>query len=236
QAVQAVAQRELRLAWSALRESVTWLDELLRAPPGAAAPDVAAQVRGAAAALLWRDNLRHRHDIERAYLKAIGAARQQIIIANAYFIPGRRLRRALVQAVQRGVRVRLLIQGKYERFLQYHAPRPVHQALLAAGVEIHEYAPSALHAKVAVVDERWATVGSSNLDPISLLLAREANVVTTDRRFAQALSRRLEQLLREQGTALQLQALRQRPWHVKLRDMLAFAVMRTVLFLTGHRY
>ena len=94
-------------------------------------------------------------------------------------------RRALVMAVQRGVRVRLLVQGKYEHFLQYHAARPVFRQLLRAGVLIHEYAPSALHAKVAVVDRRWATVGSSNLDPLSLLLAREANIVSTDADFAQ---------------------------------------------------
>jgi cardiolipin synthase len=86
----------------------------------------------------------------------------------------------LVAAARRGVRVRLLLQGRYEYFLQYHASRPVYGALLAAGVEIHEYAASFLHAKVAVVDTRWATVGSSNLDPLSLLLAREANVVVED--------------------------------------------------------
>lgn len=237
QAVRSVAERDLRRAWEALREGVPWLDEVLRAAPPVPPEGMRwPEARGAAAALLWRDNLRHRHAIERAYLKAIGSAREQVIIANAYFIPGRRLRRALIQAVRRGVRVQLLIQGKYERFLQYHAPRPVHQALLAAGVDIREYAPSALHAKVAVVDDRWATVGSSNLDPISLLLAREANVVTTDRGFATALRRRLEHLLHTSGRALDLATLRQRPWHDKVRDALAFAVMRAVLFLTGHRY
>jgi len=120
--------------------------------------------------------------------------------------------------------------------LQYHAPRPVHHRLLAAGVEIHEYAPSALHAKVAVVDGRWATVGSTNLDPLSLLLAREANVVTTDARFARHLRDRLDELMRTQGQPLALAALRARPWHERVRDRLAFGVMRTVLFLTGHRY
>ena len=71
--------------------------------------------------------------------------------------------------------------------MQYHAARPVYSALLAAGVEIHEYASSFLHAKVAVVDaaepQAWATVGSSNLDPLSLLLAREANVVVHRQRL-----------------------------------------------------
>ena len=237
QAVRAARQRAFRAAWEALREGLPrleawdWTDPV----PGPA-PHPELHVRHASAALLLRDNLRHRHDIERAYLKAIGEARHEVVIANAYFIPGRRLRRALVLAVQRGVRVRLLIQGRYERFLQYHAARPVHHRLLAAGVEIHEYAPSALHAKVAVVDGRWATVGSTNLDPLSLLLAREANVVTTDAAFARQLRDRLDRLMRTQGATLTLAELGRRPWHERLRDRAAFAVMRTVLFLTGHRY
>ncbi|WP_334135260.1 cardiolipin synthase ClsB [Tepidimonas sp.] len=193
-------------------------------------------VVGARATVLWRDNVRHRHDIEHAYLRAIERARREVVIANAYFIPGRRLRHALARAAARGVRVRLLVQGKYERFLQYHAPRPVHAWLLRRGVEIRAYAPSSLHAKVAVVDEAWATVGSTNLDPISLLLAREANIVTTDRRFARHLRERLDHLLREAGEPLEAGALRQRRWHERARDWLAFAVMRAVLFLTGHRY
>ena len=190
----------------------------------------------AKAALLLRDNVGHRHDIERAYLKAIGEARQDIVIANAYFIPGRKLRRALMLAVQRGVRVRLLSQGRYENFMQYHAARPVYQKLLAAGVEIHEYAPSALHAKVAVIDRRWATVGSTNLDPLSLLLAREANVMSTDRRFASLLHERLQALLEREGARVDLRTLGQRTRWQRLADRLAFGLMRAVLFLTGHRY
>src|SRR5690606_3980994 len=147
------------------------------------------------AALLLRDNVRHRSDIEKAYLRAIGLAREEIIIANAYFVPGRKLRRALGLAAGRGVRVRLLLQGRDEYFPQYHAARPVYGELLAAGIEIHEYSPSFLHAKVAVIDalgpRPWATVGSSNLDPLSLLLAREANVVVENREFARDLRERL---------------------------------------------
>lgn len=230
QAVSAARQRHFRDAWQAVREG--WFHH----EGGGGGVGVAAQATDAQAALLLRDNLLHRHDIERAYLKAIGEARTEVVIANAYFIPGQRLRRALLHAVQRGVRVRLLVQGKYERFLQYHAPRPVHHRLLAAGVEIHEYAPSALHAKVAVVDGRWATVGSTNLDPLSLLLAREANVVTTDPDFARQLRDRLDVLVRTRGDTLQLAALRQRPWRERLRDRVAFGIMRAMLFLTGHRY
>ena len=191
------------------------------------------------AALLLRDNVLHRSQIERAYLKAIGLARHEVLIANAYFLPGRRLRQALVHAARRGVRVRLLLQGRYEYFMQYHAARPVYGTLLAAGVEIFEYDASFLHAKVAVVDpdnERpWATVGSSNLDPLSLLLAREANVVVADRWFAQQLHRRLIQVIASQSTPVSA-TFGQRHWRQRLRDRLAFGLMRMALFLTGHRY
>lgn len=137
--------------------------------------------------LLLRDNLRHRHDIEQAYMSAIENAQREIIIANAYFLPGLRLRRALLSAAQRGVRVVLLLQGRVEYRLQHYATLALYDELLSAGVEIHEYRASFLHAKVAVVDEEWATVGSSNIDPFSLWLGREANLAVCDKGFAGAL-------------------------------------------------
>jgi cardiolipin synthase A/B len=103
-------------------------------------------------------------------------------------------------------------------------------------MEICEYAPSALHAKVAVVDERWATVGSTNLDPLSMLLAREANVTTTDRRFAALLREHLDDIVCNRSNRMEAHALNSRPWGERLLDRVAFGIMRTVLFLTGHRY
>ena len=195
---------------------------------------------GMRAALLLRDNLRHRSRIERAYRRAIAMAREDIIIANAYFLPGGKLRRALVLAAQRGVRVRLLLQGRYEYFMPHHAVRPVYHTLLQAGVEIYEYAPSFLHAKVAVIDAQgrrpWATVGSSNLDPLSLLLAREANVVVRDRAFASELHARLCQAMAGAGQRVQAVQLAQRPWHQRLLDRVAYALMRSALWLTGNHY
>lgn len=192
------------------------------------------------ASLLLRDNVRHRARIEKAYLRAIGAAREEIIIANAYFLPGRKLRRALVLAARRGVRVQLLLQGRYEYFLQYHAARPVYGTLLAAGVEIHEYEPSFLHAKVAVIDAAsahpWATVGSSNLDPLSLLLAREANVVLEDGDFALSLRQRLVDAMQHAGQLLHPETYAQRPWRVRCLDRIAFALVRMALWLNGKNY
>lgn len=196
-----------------------------------------AQVR---AALVLRDNVRNRARIEKTYLRAIGSARHEVIIANAYFVPGRKLRKALLMAARRGVRVRLLLQGRYEYFMQYHAARPVYGALLEAGVEIHEYAPSFLHAKVAVVDalgdRPWATVGSSNLDPLSLLLAREANVVVEDAAFARDLRQRLVHAMQHAGHRMDPARYAGRPLRQRVLDRLAFGLMRLALWLTGHRY
>ena len=255
QVVRKAKQREFKMAWAALRETLPIGDfsdvlKLFRGSAGKPADDregpnslpEALQavdskgVDGAVAALLLRDNLAHRHDIERAYLKAIGEARHEIVIANAYFVPGRKLRRALTLAAGRGVRVRLLVQGRYENFFQFHAARPVQQTLVAAGIEIREYAPSALHAKVAVVDQRWATVGSTNLDPLSLLLAREANVLTTDARFAAIIHQRLDTLFNHAGASIDVPSLSGRGMLQRMLDRLAFGAMRALLYLTGYRY
>ena len=186
--------------------------------------------------LVLRDNVRHRVHIERTYRKAIGAARHDILVANAYFFPGLRLRRALVMAARRGVRVRLLLQGQYEYFLPYRAARQLYGQLMAAGVEIYEYHASFLHAKVAVVDGKWLTVGSSNLDPFSLLLAREANVVAHDPSLAQALQASLTDAIEQGATRVDPHAYLGRGWRERMVDALASAVLRFGVFLTGKRY
>lgn len=239
QAASTVRQSDFPAAWRALQEAVTLaLQARSDTDPG---KDAGWLVPGARehnthANLVLRDNVRNRSRIERSYRKAIGAAREEIIIANAYFVPGRKLRKGLIHAAQRGVRVRLLLQGRYEYFMQYHATRPVYGALLAAGVEIHEYAVSFLHAKVAVIDGHWATVGSSNLDPLSLLLAREANVVVDDVVFAQDLRARLEAAFEQGGVRVDPAVYANRPWRQRFLDRIAFAVMRVLLFLNGKRY
>ena len=237
QAASTARHSDFQAAWRALQKAVT-LALQARSDTDA---DAGTQVPGALdhhinAALVLRDNVRNRSRIERSYRKAIGAARQEIIIANAYFVPGGKLRKGLIHAAQRGVRVRLLLQGRYEYFMQYHATRPVYGALLAAGVEIHEYSVSFLHAKVAVIDGHWATVGSSNLDPLSLLLAREANVVLDDVAFAQDLRARLEHAMTQGGVRVDPAAYANRPWRQRFLDRIAFGVMRILLFLNGKRY
>jgi cardiolipin synthase len=186
------------------------------------------------AALLVRDNIRHRADIENAYLEAIESAREEIIIANAYFLPGIRFRRALGRAAGRGVRVVLLLQGRVEYMLLHYASRALYGPLFDAGVEIHEYHESFLHSKVAVVDGRWATVGSSNIDPFSLTLAREANIVVVDAVFSGELRTSLRKAM--QNGTIQLAKSgwhRQTLWR-KVPIWLAYTVVRVLLGMVGY--
>ncbi len=145
------------------------------------------------AGLVVRDNIRQRRDIERCYIQAIGRARVRIDIACSYFYPGTRFRHALERAASRGVRIRLLLQGKVDYRIAALAARVLYGTLLARGIRVYEYTPAFLHAKVAVVDDHWATVGSSNIDPLSLLLNLEANAVVDDRPFVAELSNRLDE-------------------------------------------
>lgn len=144
------------------------------------------------AAFVVRDNLRQRRAIERSYIEAITKARHRVDIAVPYFYPGGAFRRALRNAARRGVRVRLLLQGKIDYRIAGLAARALYDELRGRGVRIYEYVPAFLHAKVALVDEDWATVGSSNIDPLSLLLNLEANVVVRDADFVNALAARFD--------------------------------------------
>jgi cardiolipin synthase len=226
------------LAVQRLWRTLGWT--LLRRRERQPLPALLAQPRfvdGARAALLLRDNLRNRATIERAYLRAIEGARSEVLIANAYFLPGRRFRAALRAAAARGVRVRLLLQGRAEYAVQHHAQRALYGGLLAAGIEIHEYVHSFLHAKVAVIDHRWATVGSTNIDPYSLLLAREA-VVVFDPRFARHLRAELEQAIVQDSRRLDAQLYARRGLPARLADWAGYLVVRaaTVLLARAPHY
>ncbi len=184
------------------------------------------------AAFVVRDNLAHRRDIERGYLAALALARHEIDIANAYFLPGRRFRTLLKRAAARGVRVRLLVQGHTDHRFFQAAARALYRDLLAAGVSIHEYQASEMHAKVAVIDGRWATVGSSNIDPLSLLLAREANVAVDDPGFSGELRRQLDAAF-VHAPALDPERWHHRPWPHRVFSWLAYGLVRALVGLAG---
>lgn len=184
-------------------------------------------------AFLVRDNFRHRRDIEDAYLQAIEQAQSEIIVANAYFLPGLNFRHALLAAADRGVRVILLLQGKMEHRLAHYASRALFGSFLDAGIEIYEYHQSILHAKVAVIDNRWATVGSSNLDPFSLLLAMEANIVVDDQHFATALKASLEQAIKAGARRIFDNNWKLQPIMLRLLCWLSYGLVRCMVGIAG---
>lgn len=185
------------------------------------------------AALAVRDNFRRRHLIESAHLAAIFRARDEIILGHAYFWPGRRLLRALYRAAERGVKVRILLQGQPDHPLLYFATQFLYDRMLAAGIELYEYRKSHLHAKVAVVDGHWATVGSSNIDPFSLLLAREANVIIEDQGFCAVLRDSLAQETADGGVLL-TKDLRHSAWE-RLKIRLSYGIVRLIASAVGFR-
>lgn len=186
------------------------------------------------AAYVIRDNILHRKDIENAYLTAIHHAQSEIVIANAYFIPGRKFRNALRHAAKRGVKVKLLLQGRKEYFLMF-ATHAFYNEFLANHIEIYEYRKSFMHCKVAVIDRHWATVGSSNIDPFSLLLAREANIVIKNDAFAQTLHKNLESLIRHGGFKITPQVWVKAPLIKRIASWIAYGAVRFFLGMIGYK-
>jgi cardiolipin synthase A/B len=189
-------------------------------------PDSMPAVGTAAAMLVVRDNGDHQSDIERHYRAAIRNASERVIIANAYFFPGWTFTNELRRAARRGVDVRLVLQGEPDMPIVKTAASMLYRQLLDAGVHIYEYCERPLHGKVALVDDEWATVGSSNLDPLSLALNLEANVIIRDRGFNAELFRRLERTMRDSCKRIDAEELGPaRPWHV-VRTFLAYHFTR----------
>lgn len=184
------------------------------------------------AALVLRDNVLHRHDIEEAYLEAIANAKEEIMIANSYFVPGWRFRKALMDAADRGVSVKLLLQGRIE-YMVMLATHAFYSTFLEHGIEIYEYRKSFMHSKVAVIDRTWATVGSSNIDPFSLLLAREANVVVQDHFFAEELRASIMQSLQDGATEISPQAWVRGNLRHRIFSWMVYGLLRIVLGVIG---
>ncbi len=189
-------------------------------------------IKGISAAFILRDNVLHRRDIENAYLSAINAAKSEIIIANAYFVPGRRFRQALLSAARRGVKIELLLQGRMEYFLMF-ATHAFYSLFLKNGVQIYEYRKSFMHCKVAVIDGYWATVGSSNIDPFSMLLAREANIVVQDKAFASELRTEICNSIREGAHQVSAKEWLQGHLFKRALSWLVFGIVRVFMGILG---
>lgn len=187
------------------------------------------------AALVVRDNLRNRRTIHRTYLHALGHARKNALLANPYFAPGRKMRDALASAAARGVDVTLLL-GVGQFPLQDAITHAFYPKLLKSGVKIVEYRKTQLHAKVAVIDGHWATVGSSNVDGFSLFVNQEANVVVQDAAFSTTLKEKIEQGIAE-GVVIKLEDFANVPWYKRAWYDTAYMLYRiTIHIITWGNY
>jgi cardiolipin synthase A/B len=127
---------------------------------------------------------RTRRSIHREYVVRIARARECVDIANSYFVPDRRVRAALFNAVRRGVRVRVLVPAKSDVTVVQFAVEALFDTLLRHGVEMHSLPGTMLHAKTAIIDEAFTTIGSYNLDERSWRKNLEVNLAVEDREFA----------------------------------------------------
>lgn len=134
--------------------------------------------------------VRDKKQVRAAYLQAFAGSRERIFVTNAYFLPPPGVVRELVRAARRGVRVVVILAATTDVKLVLHAARWLYPRLLRGGIELHEWAGSrVLHAKTAVVDGRWTTVGSTNLDPLSLMRNLEVNALVESEPFGAAAER-----------------------------------------------
>ncbi|ELY4003095.1 cardiolipin synthase ClsB [Cronobacter dublinensis] len=187
----------------------------------------------AQALFIWRDNNDHRDDIERHYLKMLANAKKEVIIANAYFFPGYRLLHAMRNAARRGVKVKLIVQGEPDMPIVKVGARLLYNYLVKGGVEVYEYLRRPLHGKVALMDDHWATVGSSNLDPLSLSLNLEANLIIHDMQFNQTLRDNLTRLIREDCKQVDESMMPKRTWWNLAKSVIVFHFLRHFPAMVG---
>lgn len=155
--------------------------------------------------------------IRQAYLNALRAARSEVSIANAYFIPSWRIRRALAHAARRGVDVRVLVPGTSDSRAVWYAMRAQYDYLLARGVRIFEWQGPMLHAKAVAVDRQWCSVGTYNLDHRSLMFNLEVNLNVLDRALARALAEQFERGIAG-SREISLEQWRRRGWGERLLE------------------
>ena len=220
----------MQLLWKALCRV-----HLRKVRPSKLANDFAQTITGdMRAAFLLRDNLWYRNEIEDAYLSAIKSAKTEILIANAYFLPGLRFRHALRDAAKRGVKVIILLQGQVEYVLLDFASHALYSSLLRQGVKIYEYHKSFMHSKVAVIDGCWAMVGSANIDPFSFLLSREANIVVKDVGFALELRDDLQQSIEKGANKISAGEWAQQHYIKRFFSWLAYGFVRLMIGIAGY--
>jgi cardiolipin synthase len=162
-----------------------------------------------------------RKDIRRAYVSAMQSAQRNIYLTHAYFLPPSRILKELMRAARRKVKVAVILAASTDVGLVLWAARGLYGKLLRSGIEVYEWEGRILHAKTAVVDGKWSTVGSANLDALSLRQNLEVNAVVEDVAFANAVERMFEEDLAS-CTRITRQMIRERRLGERLLSWVAF--------------
>ena len=160
------------------------------------------------------------YSLYKAYILAIQQARKSIHITTPYFTPDRQLAEALIAAAKRGVDVSLILPSVIDSGLVFHAGQSFYTQLLSAGIRIYQLQISVLHAKTAVIDGSWSTVGSANMDIRSFLHNYEANVIVIDDQFGREMERAFREDVRG-SLQITLEQWRQRPFSDRIKEWAA---------------
>jgi cardiolipin synthase len=156
-------------------------------------------------------------DIYKSLVVAINEAKKSIHLTAAYFVPDQQIVDALTAAAKRGVDVQLVLPGVSDHSMILYAGRKFYEPLLASGVRIHELQVAVLHAKTAVIDGGWSTIGSANIDRRSFIHNYELNVVVIDPAFGRDMEAAFNEDLRD-SKEVTLDAWRHRPWSERIKE------------------
>ncbi len=193
------------------------LEPATAAKPRFRPPVDAGDGKGSRVRVLANHYFRERRAIRQAYLHRIESAQRSVCITNSYFVPDGQIRRVLSRAVERGAEVRVIIPGKSDVTAVRHAARKLYGRLLETGVQLYEWQGSILHSKTVVIDGRWCTVGTYNLDSRSLRFNLEVVAAVEDAAVAGAMEERFTEDL-EYAEPVSYEEWRRRPLHVRMLD------------------
>ncbi|MBK6826031.1 MAG: phospholipase [Chitinophagaceae bacterium] len=178
------------------------------------------------------DWVKRKNEVTRSYLAMLLYAREEIIIMCSYFLPGRVFRREITNAIKRGVKIRLILAGHSDVMVAKHAERYLYHWLLKKGAFIYEYQPTILHAKMAVCDTGFVTVGSYNVNNISAYASLELNIDVQDNNFASQTKQKLEEIISKDCKEVTKHNWRARPgFFLWIWQRLCYLFIKTVLRL-----
>lgn len=178
------------------------------------------------------DWVRRKNEISRTYIEMLKNASEQVIIVSSYFLPGRALQRNLIGAVKRGVKIKVVMAGMSDVIIAKNAERYMYDWLLRNKIEIYEFTDTILHAKIAVADNEWYTVGSYNVNNISAYASVELNLDVLDERSATSTRVLLENIIEQKCVRISKEMHLQTKNPIKqLLRWLSYQFFRSVFFL-----